>query len=92
MNGIRERVTMVGIPQILPDHFSALLRLSAGYITASVDLAHEYVKLGKTGKASAIYGQTLIVIRNGGPSDEVRTNFLLRYSESLATVNNVLRR
>jgi separase len=65
---------------------------STGYITASVDLAHEYVKLGKTGKASVIYGQTLIAVRSGGPSDEVRTVFLLRYSESLATVGNVLRR
>lgn len=68
------------------------LSISTGYITASVNLAQEYVKLGKTGKASAIYGQTLIAIRNGGPSDEVRTVFLLRYSESLATVTNVLRR
>jgi separase len=63
-----------------------------GYITASVDLAHEYVKLGKTAKASTVYGQALIAIRNGGPSDEIRTTFLLRYAESLAIVNNVLRR
>ena len=64
----------------------------AGYIVTSVDLAHEYVKLGKTAKASTIYGQALIAIRNGGPSDELRTIFLLRYAESLAIVNNVLRR
>lgn len=58
----------------------------------SIDLAHEYVKLGKMAKASAIYGQTLIVIRNNEASAEVRTLFLLRYSESLALVNNISRR
>lgn len=72
--------------------YTELIKFSAGYLAASVDLAHEYVKLGKTGKASIIYGQALIAVRNGEPSDEIRTSFLLRYSESLATVNNVLRR
>jgi separase len=63
-----------------------------GDIITSVDLAHEYVKLGKTAKVSTIYEQALIAIRNGGPSDEIRTIFLLRYAESLAIVNNVFRR
>lgn len=71
---------------------SCLIEGPVGYLATSVDLAHEYVKLGKTGKASTIYGQALIAVRNGEPSDEIRTSFLLRYSESLATVNNVLRR
>ena len=58
----------------------------------SIDLAHEYVKLGKTAKANTIYGQTLSVVRNNEPAAEVRTLFLLHYSESLALMNNVLRR
>lgn len=56
---------------------------------ASIDLAHEYVKLGKTGKASNLFGQALTAVRNGQVSDEIRTAFLLRYSESLATVCNI---
>ena len=58
----------------------------------SIDLAHEYVKLGKMAKASTIYGQTLAVVRNNEPTAEIRTLFLLHYSESLALMNNVLRR
>ena len=63
-----------------------------GYLVASIELAHEYVKLGKTGKSSTVFGQALIAVRNGQPSDEIRATFLLRYSESLAVVNNVHRR
>ena len=76
----------------LVEHWSFMVQHSPDYILASVDLAHEYVKLGKTGKASTIYGQALTAVRSAEPSDEVRMIFLLRYSESLAIVNNVLRR
>ncbi|KAF7984668.1 hypothetical protein HWV62_12932 [Athelia sp. TMB] len=62
-----------------------------GYQVASIELAHEYVKLGKIGKSSTVFGQALIAVRNGQPSDEIRATFLLRYSESLAIANNVHR-
>ena len=62
------------------------------YIVASVDLAHECLKLGKTKRASAIYGPALNVVGNGCISDEVCARFFLRYAESLASVDNILQR
>lgn len=93
MIGILQSLEMVCLHIGISVKFDVLIDCpGSGYVILSVDLAHEYVKLGKTVKASTIYGQTLIVVRNNEPSAEVRTLFLLRYSESLALVNNVLRR
>lgn len=61
------------------------------YIIMSVDLAHEYVKLGRAEKAASIYSQALTAIRNVGTTTEIRTLFLLRYAESLAASGNVLK-
>ena len=60
--------------------FDVLINVLAysGYVMLSIDLAHEYVKLGKTAKANTIYGQTLSVVRNNEPTAEVRTLFLLQ--------------
>jgi hypothetical protein len=66
--------------------------ISIDYIMSSIDLAHEYAKLGKTGKANAIYHSTLSSIKNQTTLDEVRILFLLRHSESLAAVGNSLQR
>ncbi|TFK48944.1 hypothetical protein OE88DRAFT_1737166 [Heliocybe sulcata] len=62
-----------------------------GYVKACVDLAHEYVKLGKIRKAGRIYGQALTVVRSQQASEEAAILFLLRYAESLALADNVLR-
>ncbi|KAI0918289.1 hypothetical protein AcV5_002308 [Taiwanofungus camphoratus] len=64
---------------------------SEEYIIMSVDLAHEYVKLGRAEKAASIYSQALTAIRNVGTTTEIRTLFLLRYAESLAASGNVLK-
>ncbi|ETW77792.1 hypothetical protein HETIRDRAFT_245334, partial [Heterobasidion irregulare TC 32-1] len=60
------------------------------YIKASIDLAHEYVKLGKTAKAGVIYSNALSSVRRQSTSDEVRILFFLRFSESLAVTGNVV--
>jgi separase len=63
-----------------------------GYIAASIDLAHEYVALGKMRRASSIFNQALEVVRGRHASPEVAVRFLLRYSESLAMVEEVPKR
>ena len=62
------------------------------FVKISVDLAHEYVKLGKTEKGGNIYKHTLSVVKNLALSREARVLFFLRYSESLAITGNVLKR
>ena len=62
------------------------------YIKASIDLAHEYVKLGKTAKAGVIYSNALSSVRRQSTSNEVRILFFLRFSESLAVTGNVVQR
>lgn len=51
-------------------------------ITIAIELAHEYVKLGKAEKAATIYSQTLTVVRDSEVSPETRTLFFSRYAEN----------
>jgi separase len=62
------------------------------YIWACVDLAHEYVKLGRLEKASSVYNSTLPMVQNAGSSisEEVRVFFYLRFAESLAMAGSIL--
>ncbi|KDR77139.1 hypothetical protein GALMADRAFT_66375 [Galerina marginata CBS 339.88] len=62
---------------------------SDGYVLASLDLAHEYVTLGKLKRAASIFNPALEVVRSGQASDEVAVRFLLRFAESLAAVEDV---
>jgi len=63
-------------------------------VKASVELAHEYIKLGKTERAATVFGRALAFGRNPAHklSDEIRIMFLLRYAESLAIVSNTEKR
>ncbi|KAL6306065.1 peptidase family C50-domain-containing protein [Sparassis latifolia] len=61
------------------------------FIMASLELAHEYVKLGRARKAASVYNQALASVRSGEASPEVRVMFLLRYAEALAAAGNVLK-
>jgi separase len=63
-----------------------------GYILTSIDLAHEYVKLGKTKRAASIFSQTLNTVKSGKVSDEACALFYLRFAESLAMAEDVPRR
>lgn len=63
-----------------------------GYILASVDLAHEYVKLSKMKRAASIFSQALNTVKAGQASDEASVLFFLRFAESLAIAEDVGRR
>jgi hypothetical protein len=62
------------------------------YISASTDLAHEYVRLGKVKKAAAIYNHTLDVLKTRNISDEAQAKLFLRFAQSLAVSNDCLQR
>lgn len=62
------------------------------YVQVSVDLAHEYVLLGKTERAANIYGHALGTVNNANIADEVKILFYLRYSELLGATGNVSKR
>ncbi|KAL0960162.1 hypothetical protein HGRIS_011797 [Hohenbuehelia grisea] len=59
------------------------------YITTSVDLAHEYTKLGKVRKANGIYRRVSTALRDTQASDSARIRFLLRSAHSLALSGDV---
>ena len=58
----------------------------------SIELAHEYVNLGKLAKAGNIYHNTMNIAKKVPLSEETRVLLLLRYSESQAAAGNVLKR
>lgn len=59
------------------------------YIISSLDLAHEYVILGKTKRAASIFYPALEIVRSGQVSDDIAVRFLLRFSESLCAIEDV---
>ncbi|KAH9945510.1 peptidase family C50-domain-containing protein [Amylocystis lapponica] len=61
------------------------------YITASMDLAYEYIKLGRMEKAGTVYAHSFAALSSGETAPEVRILFLLRYAESLAAAGNVIK-
>ena len=65
--------------------------MSADYVRFSIELAHEYVNLGKTNKAANIYNHTWNAMSSLDVSNETRVLFLLRYSESLIAMGSVLK-
>ncbi|TFK38240.1 cysteine peptidase C50 [Crucibulum laeve] len=62
---------------------------SDGYITASIDLAHEYFNLGKRKRAVTIFNQAMDAVKSGNASNEVCALFFLRFAESLAVIEDV---
>ena len=62
------------------------------YIWVCVDLAHEYVKLGRLEKANSVYNSTLPIVQNANVSvpEEARVFFYLRFAESLAMAGSIL--
>ncbi|KAG2038447.1 peptidase family C50-domain-containing protein [Suillus americanus] len=60
------------------------------YVIICVDLASEYVKLGKPKRANSIFARSSAVLKSSDVSDEVRISYLLRYAEILALGNNIL--
>jgi len=67
---------------------SSLLNLPE-YIISSLDLAHEYVTLGKLKRAASIFNLALEVVRNHEAPPDISVRFLLRFSESLAIFEDI---
>ncbi|CAL1698705.1 unnamed protein product [Somion occarium] len=61
------------------------------HVRASIDLAHEYVKLGKTQRAANVYSHVYNVAKNALIRNETRILYYLRYAELFGTVGNVLK-
>ncbi|KAJ8693527.1 separin protein [Pleurotus ostreatus] len=72
----------------LTDSQSGYDALSDVYVSASTELAVEYVNLGKMKKAATIHRQVLNVIQTGSVSAVSRAKFFLRYAQALALCEN----
>ena len=62
------------------------------YLVASMELAHQFVKLGKVRRAVSIYSQALSKTRNTNVSAELGVHLLLRHAEALAMLDNISKR
>lgn len=62
------------------------------FVKISVDLAHEYVKLGKTQKGVNVYRHTLSSVKDVEICAETRVFYLLRFAESQALMGSILKR
>lgn len=61
------------------------------YVVTSVELAQEYVNLGKLGKAGTIYHNVTNLATKIPLSDETRLLLSLRYAECQAAAGNILK-
>ncbi|KAL4079672.1 peptidase family C50-domain-containing protein [Scleroderma citrinum] len=59
------------------------------YSTFCVDLAHEYIKLGRPKRAGSIFNRCAAVFKAGTVPDEVRLRYLLGQAEVLALGDNI---
>ncbi|KAJ6525608.1 peptidase family C50-domain-containing protein [Mycena capillaripes] len=65
--------------------------LTDGYINVCVELALEYMKLGKTKRATILFTHTLSAVKSGKVSDDACVMFYLRHAESLALAEDITR-
>ena len=65
---------------------------SSAYSVICVDLAHEYMKLGKSKRANALFNKCANVLKASDVPDEVRLLYLLGRAEVLALGGNVAAR
>ncbi|KAJ7173997.1 cysteine peptidase C50 [Mycena crocata] len=61
------------------------------YISASVELALEYMKLGKTKRATGLFTHTLNAVRSGKASADMSVTFYLRHAEVMALAEDIAR-
>ncbi|KAF8212071.1 peptidase family C50-domain-containing protein [Mycena galopus ATCC 62051] len=59
------------------------------YISVCIELALEYMKLGKVTRATALFNYTLNAVKSGKVSDDVCVMFYLRHAESLALSEDI---
>ncbi|KAJ7087888.1 peptidase family C50-domain-containing protein [Mycena epipterygia] len=61
------------------------------YISVSVELAVEYMKLGKTKRANLLFAHSLDAVKSGKISDDVCVMFYLRHAEAMALAEDVVK-
>ncbi|KAJ7709735.1 peptidase family C50-domain-containing protein [Mycena rosella] len=61
------------------------------HVSASVELALEYMKLGKIKRATFLFTHTLNAVKSGNISEDVCVMFYLRHAESLALAEDASR-
>ncbi|KAF8842467.1 hypothetical protein BDN67DRAFT_965802 [Paxillus ammoniavirescens] len=59
------------------------------YSVICVDLAHEYIKLGKSKRAGSLLAKCANLVQEGNVPDEVRLRYLLGHAEVLALGDNI---
>jgi separase len=59
------------------------------FVQLSIQLAHEYVQLGKLREAKRVYTRSLDPTQTQAISSETRVVLLLRHAESLAKIGDV---
>ena len=59
------------------------------FVQFSVQLAHEYVKLGKSREAGSVYKRSLSHMQIQTASSDTRVVLLLRHSESLTKIGDI---
>ncbi|KAJ7653310.1 cysteine peptidase C50 [Mycena polygramma] len=70
----------------------ALLKVQLlSYISVCVELALEYIKLGKTKRAADLFVCTLSAVRSGKVSDDVGVMYYLRHAECFALAEDIAR-
>ena len=69
-----------------------MLLCDIDYVKISIDLAHEYVKLGRMERATLVYGQTVSSTSNSHILEGTRVFLFLRFAESSAIIRNVLQK
>ncbi|KAJ7632765.1 cysteine peptidase C50 [Roridomyces roridus] len=62
-----------------------------GYVNSSVELALEYIKLGKIKPATVLFNRTLSTVSEGEVADEVRVMYYLGFAELLALSDDAVR-
>ena len=69
-----------------------ILKLLTDYVVVSVELAQEYVNLGKVTKAGNIYLGAMNLAKKMPLSEETRVMLSLRFAEAQAAAGNILKR
>ena len=59
------------------------------FVRLSIQMAHEYVKLGKLRNASAVYKRSLNSVQIQTVSNDTRVILLLRHAESLTKIGDI---
>ncbi len=65
-----------------------LLTLATEYISVTVQLASEHVRLGKLRRATKLFNQVLPIVKQGQTSPEAALTFFLRFAEASSVSEN----